>query len=911
MIHKSGERTNEMKKERVELHVHTKMSAMDGVTSAADFIRRAVLWGHPAIAITDHGAVQAFPEAMQAATKCRAQGQSIKILYGMEAYYVDDTAPENAAKTQPYHLTILAQNRIGLKNLYEFVSRSHLQDFHRYPCVTKSELMEHREGLLLGSGCAQGELYRAILDGKPTSALTNIAKLYDFLEIQPAGGQAVSAQDDLSACKEQVQAFNRTIIRLGETLQIPVCATGDVHFLDPEDEESYRVLMDAQDREAPCFPASRHFFSTKEMLEEFSYLGKETAYAVVVENPNRIADQIEDMDPIPEGSFYPHIDGAEEQLAALVRDRAHTLYGDPLPPIVGERLERELSIILENGYASLFWLSHLQIRHSQAQGYRAMARGTVGSSLVSRLAGISESDPLPPHYRCPQCRHTELFTCGEVGSGFDLPQKNCPVCGHAMARDGQDIPFESCFGLHGDEMPAFEINFSGEYIAQGEAKRYLESLFGKGQVIKAGAILTVNERGALWAVQQYAEKRDLAYPHKTLERLAKGLIGVKRASGQHPGSFFILPENREAEDFTPLQHPYDDPDAGISTHFDFFSLHNVLLRLGNFGYTGPTICRYLEKYTGIPVTDADVSDPTVYRLFTSPKPLGVTPEQIGCRTGTCALSAWGTPFAERLLVACQPKGFADLIKIFGLAHGTDVWTDNAQNLLEKGVCILPEVIGNREDIYMNLTRRGMERPAAYRIMEIVRKGQAGRLLTETEQNRMRACGIPEWYIDSCRKIKYLFPKAHAAEYVLMDVRLGWYKLYYPVAYYAAWLTARDDFVDQALVRGGAKTIAKAIQDLREPPAFLYDRDLRSTLQGILEAIQRGVRFLPADLYRSAASAFVPENGAIRLPLTSVKGVTLEQAQHIESARQDGALPAEELIAFGVPKEAAEVLEKQK
>ena len=898
-----------MEKERVELHVHTKMSAMDGVTSVTDFINRAAQWRHPAIAITDHGVVQAFPEAMQAVRQCRKQGYGLKILYGIEAYYVDDVANQDHAHRRPFHLTILARNRAGLKNLYQLVSWSHLHNFYRKPRITKSKLLEHREGLFLGSACDLGELYRAVVDGRPWEDLCAIARFYDFLEIQPLGNNEFMMHCGYVSGEEQIREFNRIIVRLGKELNIPVCATGDVHFLDPEDEQTRCILMAAQGYADASGQPPLYFRSTREMLEEFAYLGEEKAYEVVVENTNWIADQIQNIEPIPAGTFYPHLDGAEEQLDALVRSRANALYGDPLPPVVRERLEQELSVISkQEGAASLYWIAHLQVYHSMEHGYRVMARGAAGSSFISWLAGISEINPLVPHYRCPHCRYTEFFTHEEVNSGFDLPQKSCPACGHPLERDGQEIPWESFLGFCGDKVPDFDLNFASEYYYQGRPKQVLKSLFGKDRVIKAGTISTIAERTALRYIQKHEEETGLDYSPETLESLTKGLVGVKRSTGQHPGGFVILPENREAEDFTPLQHPGDDPEAGISTHFDFHSLHDVFLKLDDLGHDVPTICRYLEKYTGIPITDADVSDPAVYRLFTSPEPLGITAEQSGFRTGALSLPEYGTPFVEEMLTACRPEGFADLVKISGLSHGTGTWLDNAEKLLETGVCPLSELISSREDVYNTLRAYGLDATFAFRMMELVRKGKAGKHLHPEEEARMREHGISDWYIDSCKKIRYLFPKAHAGECALMAVRLGWYKLYHPVAYYAAYLTGRDAILEEEAVMHGAEACRTYIDRIRERAAEdLPDEDCRMYLSVAYEALLRGIRFLPASLGCSAASAFVPEDGAIRLPLTSVKELTREQAERIESARVHGGLSREALYACGLSGETVDAL----
>ena len=573
------------------------------------------------------------------------------------------------------------------------------------------------------------------------------------------------------------------------------------------------------------------------------------------------------------------------------------------PPGVSDRLEQELSVISkQEGAASLYWIAHLQACRSMEQGYRVMARGTAGSSLTSWLAGIGGINPLAPHYRCPHCRHTEFFTRGEVNSGFDLPQKFCPACGHALERDGQEIPWESFLGFCGDKVPDFDLSFASEYYYQGMPKRVQE------RVIKAGTISTIPERIALQFIRKYEKENGLKYSREALENLTEELSGIKRATGQHPGGFVILPENCEAEDFTPLQRPGDDPEAEISTHFGFHDIHNTLLKLDDLGHNVPSICRYLEKYTGIPVTNADVSDPAVYRLFTSPDPLGITAEQSGFRTGTLTLPEFETPFTAELLTVCRPESFTDLVKTIALSHGTGTWRDNAEKLLETGVCPLSGVIGSREDVYYTLQSYGLDAEFAFRIMELVRKGGAGKRLSPEDEARMREHGIPGWYIDSCKKIRYLFPKAHAAEYALWAVRFGWYKLYHPRAYYAAYLTGQDAVLEEKAVTHGAEVCRAYINGVNEKAGeALPDKDGRKYLSVAYEALLRGVRFLPVDIKRSSASAFVPEDWAIRLPLTSVINLTREQAEQIESARVNGGLSREALYACGLSVETVDAL----
>lgn len=852
-----------MKQQRVELHLHTNMSAMDGMSSAEKLICRAAALGHKAIAITDHGVVQAFPEAMRTVDKLAKQGQDIKILYGAEAYFIDDSTGADIKKLPVSHLTLLAQNKHGLKNLYKLISVSHMNYCHwGEPHMPKSELLKYREGLLVGSACNQGELFQAIAAGKPWERLCEIAGFYDFLEIQPVANNQCLGRDD-----EQLREFNRTIVRLGDALGIPVCATGDVHFCEQEDELCRRIVLASQRVKETNDQAPLYFRSTDDMLAEFAYLGEEKAYEVVIKNPNLIADRIEHIRPISEGVYPLHVDGAEETLQESVLSRAKELYGDPLPSIVKERIEKELSCIIENGHATQYVIAQKLVQDSVEHGYLVGSRGAVGSSLAAYLAGITEVNPLAPHYVCPKCHHSEFFADGSVGSGFDLPEKTCPICGETLNRDGHDIPAEVFLGFDGEKTPDIDLNFSDKY--QPAIYECLQSMFGKERVLKAGILSTVHYRSAERYVRAYAEEHELTLDEDEIQRLAEGCVGVKHTTGQHPCGVLIIPEDCDVYDFTPVQYPGNSASSGvISSHFAYYDLNDTVLKMDIVGYKVPTIYKYLEEHTGISAADVPMSDPAVYSLLTSPKALGVTEDEINCATGTLSLPELGAESVRQMLIETQPKNFSDLMQISGLSHGTGVWIENAQELIKDDVCTISNVIATRDNIMTYLIRKGMASEMAYEIMEIIRKGRASRYITEEHQNMMRDHGVPEWYIDSCMKIRYLFPKAHVAAYMMAAVRLGWYKIYRPAEYYAAYFTVHRQEFDGETVMNGKDAVHQALKEIRakEQPVFWKETDMYHMYQTVYEAMARGITFLPPDPDKSHATKFLREDRNIRLPL---------------------------------------------
>ena len=1068
---------------RIELHLHTSMSSMDGMNSTEDLINRALEFGHKAIAITDHGVVQAYPDAMNIAKKLKKTNPDFKVIYGIEDYFIDDcdefnsdmrdididssyicfdlettgfsatteriieigavrienkkvvdefctfvnpekkipskiteltgisnemvsdapkekeaiskfveycgnsnvliahnapfdvsflkaslsrckiefdfksidTVPlcrssiqiiknyklstiaqyfklpefehhrasddartlaliflkllevslsKNSIKSKlgdlfstsdikkkpSYHQTILVKNQKGMKNLYKLVSKSHLDYFYKKPRIPKSELIKLRDGFLVGSACESGQLFKAVVLGLSMNDLCKIAKFYDYLEVQPIGNNAFLTRDGgVSGGDDQLRKFNKTIVEIGEKLNIPVVATGDVHFLNPEDSEYRKILMLAQGYKDGFNQAPLYFKTTAEMLDEFKYLGEKKAYEIVVENPKKIADMIDsDILPIPEGVYPPFIDGAEEQLREITINNTKKIYGDPLPAIVEERLMRELNSIIKHGYSVLYMVAQKLVAESERNGYLVGSRGSVGSSFVATMSGISEVNPLVPHYVCPNCKKSEFIVDGSYGSGFDLPKKNCPNCGCEYHRDGNDIPFETFLGFEGNKAPDIDLNFSGEY--QMHAHRYTEKIFGKDNVFKAGTISTIAEKSGLGFVRKAMTDHNLIMNKAEQHRLALGCTGIKRTTGQHPGGMVVVPKSMEIYDFCPVQKPANDQSSdSITTHFDFHSIHDTICKLDELGHDVPTIYKYLEEFTGIPVESVDISDPAILSLFTSTEALKVKPEDIDSKTGTFSLPEVGTFFVRQMLEEAQPKSFSDLVQISGLSHGTDVWNGNARDLIKKGTCDISHVIGTRDSIMTYLISKGVDREQSFKIMEIVRKGKAQEKFTNETVKMLKSHNVPDWYINSCKKIKYMFPKAHAVAYMMSAFRLGWYKIYKPLEYYAAYFTVRNEDIDNLVVMSGKKGLTNKIKEINSKGKQASQKELASisTLQILNEAVSRGIEFLQVDLYKSEVSKFLIENGKIRLPFITISSLGGVVAEGIVNSRKNG------------------------
>ena len=1053
------------KEKRVELHLHTQMSQMDGVSSATDLIKRASSWGMKSIAITDHGVVQSFPEAKKAADKF-----GIKVLYGVEAYLVpDDNAidlsngmdneyivldiettglsfrtekiteigavrvkdgeivdtfecfvnpevpipqkiveitgitdemvkdaetidkvmhrflefigdlklvahnadfdvgflkynaenlglkmdneyidslklsrqlypefkkhklgiiaeklgivVENAHralddvktlvqvfikmlekvneeepkkrgkkkeekkelyKTLPaYHAIILVKDYKGLRNLYELISTSHLNYFYKRPRILTSVFEKYKDGLILGSACEQGELYRAIVAGKSEEEIERVAKRYDYLEIQPLGNNEFMLRNGTVSNKQELIDINKRIVELGDKLGKKVVATCDVHFMDPEDEIYRRILMAGQgfsdaDEQAPLY-----LRTTEEMLKEFEYLGREKAYEVVVTNTNAISDMCEEVSPISSEKCPPVLENAERDIEEICTNKAKELYGEELPQVVKDRLKRELDSIIKNGFSTLYIIAQKLVWKSNEDGYLVGSRGSVGSSFVANMLGITEVNSLPPHYRCPKCKYSD-FTDYGIKNGVDLPDKNCPECGEKLFKDGMDIPFETFLGFNGDKEPDIDLNFSGEY--QSKIHKYAEVIFGEGKTFKAGTVGTIADKTAFGYVKNYYEERNIPVTNAEISRLVTGCTGVKRTTGQHPGGIIVVPYEREICEFTPVQHPADDPNSDIiTTHFDYHSIDKNLLKLDMLGHDDPTVIRMLQDLTGVNPQEIPLDDKKTMSLFTSTRALGIEPEQIHSNTGSFGIPEFGTKFVRGMLEDTKPTTFEELIRISGLSHGTDVWLNNAETLIKEGTATLSDAICTRDDIMTYLIKQGLPSQNSFKIMESVRKGKG---LTEEQEELMRENNVPEWYIDSCKKIKYMFPKAHAVAYVTMAFRIAWFKVNHPLAYYAAYFSIRgaDDFDSEIMINGKEKVKAK----MKELEALgnamsVKEKGMYTVLELVLEMYERGFKFLPIDLYKSHSTKFQIEDGAIRPPLSSIAGLGGVAAEGIYNA----------------------------
>lgn len=1098
-------RQDNAEEKRVELHMHTQMSAMDAVSSVQSLIDRAVYWGHKAIALTDHGVVQSFPDAMKASNF----NEKIKVLYGVEGYLVDDSKkivydakdetinspfvvfdiettglnsktnniteigavkvvngeitdkwstfvnpcqpiPENivsltgitdamvknapkieeilgdffgfckgctlvahnaafdtgfikeaakrhgfnydfccldtlilarcmypelpnfrldtltkhlhvilenhhravddakatadafvkmllelreqgitelaklntyfdirsaSKKNKAFHIIILAKDQTGLRNIYELVSASHLNYFFRTPRIPRSLLEEKREGLILGSACEAGELFRAVVDGESDEELKGIVDFYDYLEIQPIGNNAYMKSDYHHKnvnTDEDLMNLNRRIVSLGEKYNKPVCATCDVHFLDREGADYRKILMHYKGFKDADNQAPLYLRTTEEMLEEFAYLGKEKAYEVVVTNTNKIADMIGDVRPIPEKKCPPVIEGAKEGIVSDSTARAKEIYGDPLPEIVQKRLDKELHSITTYGFSVMYKIAQELVRKSLSDGYLVGSRGSVGSSFVAFLSDITEVNSLQAHYICPNCKNVE-FIESEIGlSGCDLPDKDCPKCGTPYKKDGHDIPFETFLGFKGDKEPDIDLNFSGVY--QPAIHKYTETYFGEGKVFRAGTIGTVAEKTAFGYVRKYCEEKNIVMRGAEMKRLAKGCEGVKRTSGQHPGGIIVVPFENDIHEFCPVQHPADDPNSDITTtHFDYHKIDQNLLKLDELGHDDPTVIRMLEDITGIKAGDIPIGDKETMSLFTSNKALKLLPgKDIGTNLGTYGVPEFGTKFVRQMLEDTKPTTFSELARISGLSHGTDVWLGNAQELIREGKCDLSHSICARDDIMIYLISCGVEEEHAFKIMEMVRKGKG---LTPEYEQEMRDNNVPDWYIDSCKKIKYMFPKAHAVAYVMSAFRIAYFKVHYPVAFYIAYYTVRADDFDASVMARGEERVRDEIRVInakkKDGTVTPKEENLIPILEICVEMYARGINFVPVDLYKSHATDFLQVEGGILPPLSALPGLSENDALSITAERENGAFRnVEDLrLRTGIGKNPLSILEE--
>ena len=794
-------------------------------------------------------------------------------------------------KLKTYHAIILAKNYVGLRNLYKLVSLSHLHYFYRKPRILKSLYQKYSEGLILGSACEAGEIYQAIELGKTDEEIEEIANDYDYLEIQPIGNNQFLIRNEIVRDEEALRDINRKIVALGEKLNKPVVATCDVHFMDPQDEIYRRILEAGQGYDDADNQAPLYLRTTEEMLQEFSYLGEEKAYEVVVTNTNKISDMCEQISPISPEKCPPHIPGCEEDIKNIAYEKAHELYGDPLPEIVQSRLDKELNSIISNGYSVMYIIAQKLVWKSNDDGYIVGSRGSVGSSLAAFMTGITEVNSLQPHYRCANCKYSD-FTDYGVANGYDLPDKDCPKCGQKLVKDGMDIPFETFLGFNGDKEPDIDLNFSGEY--QAKAHKYTEVIFGKGTTFKAGTVGTVAEKTAFGYVRGYFEDRGIPVNKAEMQRLSTGCTGIKRTTGQHPGGIIVVPKGREIYEFTPVQHPADDPNSDIvTTHFDYHSIDGNLLKLDILGHDDPTVIRMLQDLTGIAPQDIPLDDKETMSIFNSTDALGVTPEQINSKVGTYGIPEYGTKFARGMLLDTRPTTFDELIRLSGLSHGTDVWLGNAQTLIEQGVVTLQEAICCRDDIMIYLIKKGLPPDKAFKIMETVRKGKALKDPEKWEgfKNLMKEHDVPDWYIKSCEKIKYMFPKAHAAAYVTNAFRIAWFKVHIPLAYYAAYYSIRAKAFDAQWMIFGKEKAKNKMKEIeiknQKKEATKAELDMYDDLEIVLEMYERGFSFLPVDLYASDATKFKIEDNKLRPPLNSIPGFGTVAAQGIMSARKDG------------------------
>ena len=816
--------------------------------------------------------------------------------------YVDDLnkhmAENDAYKhARPFHVTILAQTQAGLKNLFKLVSFSNVKYFHRVPRIPRTVLTKYREGLLLGTACSSGEVFTAMMEKGYPTALRK-ARYYDFIEVQPKPNYAPLLEQRVIGDDAHLEDILKNMVKMGDELEKPVVATGDVHYLDPHDGVYRKILINSQGGANPLNRTHRpdvHFRTTDEMLKEFSFLGDEKAHEIVVDNTHKVADMIDnDIRPVKDRLYTPHMKGAEQEIQDRTWNTAKAWYGDPLPKLVRDRVRLELNSIVKNGFSVIYLIAQRLVAKSNKDGYLVGSRGSVGSSVVATLSGITEVNPLPPHYRCPKCQYTHFYTKGEYSSGFDLPERHCPKCGTLLVKDGHDIPFQTFLGFKGNKVPDIDLNFSGDY--QPIAHNYMKVLFGEKNVFRAGTIGTVADKTAYGYVKAYERDNDVQFRGAEEDRLAKGATGVKRTTGQHPAGIIIVPDDMDIYDFTPVQYPADDQSAAWeTTHFDFHSIHDNILKMDILGHDDPTMIRALQDLSGINPRTIPMNDPGVMSLFSSPKQLGVTEEQIQSKTGTLGLPEFGTRFVRGMLNDTHPKNYSQLLQISGLSHGTGVWLDNAQELIKDGTATIANVIGCRDNIMTDLIHYGLDSETSFQVMESVRHGRG---IPDEWQEKMRKVNVPQWYMDSCLKIKYMFPRAHAAAYVLMALRIAYFKVYFPLVYYCAFFSVRADDFDVVAMAHGKDAVKHRMAEINEQgnDASAKDKNLLTILELANEMLERGFKFKMVDLNKSDASNWLIDGDSLIAPFRAVPGLGLNVAKQIVAAREEKPFLSKEDLA---------------
>ncbi|HJA27249.1 MAG TPA: PolC-type DNA polymerase III [Candidatus Limosilactobacillus intestinigallinarum] len=816
--------------------------------------------------------------------------------------YVDDLnkhmAENDAYKhARPFHATLLAQTQAGLKNLFKLVSFSNVKYFHRVPRIPRTLLTKYREGILIGTACSSGEVFTAMMEKGYAPALKK-ARYYDFIEVQPKPNYAPLLEQHVISDEAHLEDILKNMVKLGDDLDKPVVATGDVHYLDKHDGVYRKILINSQGGANPLNRTHRpdvHFRTTDEMLKEFSFLGDEKAHEIVVDNTHQVADMVDDdIRPVKDRLYTPHMKGAEQEIQDRTWHTAKAWYGDPLPKIVRDRVRLELNSIVKNGFSVIYLIAQRLVAKSNKDGYLVGSRGSVGSSVVATLSGITEVNPLPPHYRCPKCQYTHFYTKGEYSSGFDLPERHCPKCGTLLVKDGHDIPFQTFLGFKGNKVPDIDLNFSGDY--QPIAHNYMKVLFGEKNVFRAGTIGTVADKTAYGYVKAYERDNDVQFRGAEEDRLAKGATGVKRTTGQHPAGIIIVPDDMDIYDFTPVQYPADDQNAAWeTTHFDFHSIHDNILKMDILGHDDPTMIRALQDLSGINPRTIPMNDPGVMSLFSSPKQLGVTEEQIQSKTGTLGLPEFGTRFVRGMLNDTHPKNYSQLLQISGLSHGTGVWLDNAQELIKEGTATIANVIGCRDNIMTDLIHYGLDSETSFQVMESVRHGRG---IPDEWQAKMRKANVPQWYMDSCLKIKYMFPRAHAAAYVLMALRIAYFKVYFPLVYYCAFFSVRADDFDVVAMAHGKDAVKHRMAEINEQgnDASAKDKSLLTILELANEMLERGFKFKMVDLNRSDAANWLIDGDSLIAPFRAVPGLGLNVAKQIVAAREEKPFLSKEDLA---------------